>query len=71
MPSIRDIGGSVKNLIYIGQTEKIVWGEYGILDASISLLKKANQVSQYDYYHLLSGSDLPLKGIDEIDTFLK
>lgn len=72
MPSIRDVGGSVKKShIYWSDRKKIVWGEYGILDASISLLKKAKQVSQYDYYHLLSGSDLPLKGIDEIDTFFE
>lgn len=64
MPSIRDVGGSVKKShIYWSDRKKIVWGEYGILDASISLLKKAKQVSQYDYYHLLSGSDLPLKGM--------
>lgn len=65
------LGALLKISYILVRQKKIVWGEYGILDASISLLKKAKQVSQYDYYHLLSGSDLPLKGIDEIDTFLK
>ena len=44
------------------------WGDYGIVQAELNLLGAA-VLHGYNYYHLLSGMDLPLKTQDEIHAF--
>lgn len=44
------------------------WGGSSQIDCEISLLREATK-SHHDYYHLLSGADLPLHSIDHIDDF--
>ena len=44
------------------------WGGYSQIAAEIFLLKKSTK-ENYDYYHLLSGVDLPLKTQDYIHLF--
>lgn len=41
--------------VYFVQRIPIVWGEVGILEASLILLRDAFE-NQYDYYHLVTGS---------------
>ncbi|MBR2740741.1 MAG: glycosyl transferase [Oscillospiraceae bacterium] len=41
------------------------WGGYSIVECTLNLLESALP-SVYDYYHLLSGVDLPIKTKDEI-----
>lgn len=56
-------------------TERIsvTWGDFSVVKAEMLLLKKAveneNAQVRYSYFHLLSGSDLPLKTNDEIHDF--
>lgn len=45
------------------------WGGVSIMRAEIALLKAAVAKGGYDYYHLLSGMDLPIKSQDEIHSF--
>ncbi|MDE6649088.1 MAG: beta-1,6-N-acetylglucosaminyltransferase [Muribaculaceae bacterium] len=45
------------------------WGGVSIMRAEIALLKAAASRDTYDYYHLLSGMDLPIKSHDEIHRF--
>ena len=45
------------------------WGGVSIMRAEIALLKAATSRDTYDYYHLLSGMDLPIKNQDEIHRF--
>ena len=46
----------------------IYWGDYSQILAEMALFKAAAH-GKYDYYHLLSGQDLPLANQDEIHTF--
>lgn len=46
----------------------INWGDYSQIVAEMSLFKAA-VLGEYDYYHLLSGQDLPLANQDEIHSF--
>lgn len=46
----------------------IYWGSYEMTAAELTLLSHA-RARGYDYYHLLSGADLPLKTQDEIHQF--
>lgn len=56
-------------LIFVEERYKVNWGGVSIMRAELSLLKKATQTGRYDYYHLLSGMDLPIKSQSEIHSF--
>lgn len=49
----------------------ISWGGYSIVECEIRLIELALQNGNYDYIHLLSGSDLPLKNQFQIHEFFK
>lgn len=44
------------------------WGSYHLMECELFLLEKA-AARQYDYYHLLSGTDLPIKPRIYIEVF--
>lgn len=48
----------------------VVWGDYSQIKTEMLLFETAAQKS-YDYYHLLSGVDLPLKPIEEFCKFFE
>ena len=45
------------------------WGQYSQVRARMILLKAATEPGQYDYYHNISGQDMPLKTQNEIHVF--
>lgn len=49
---------------------EINWGGYSMIQAILNLLKKAIE-GHYEYYHLLQGSDFPIKNKKEINTFFE
>ena len=51
------------------KSENISWGGYSQVQCELNLLKLARSRYRYDYYHLLSGDDLPLSSQDEIHEF--
>lgn len=55
-------------LFFIEPRIKVHWGGVSIMRAEIELLRMA-AAGQYDYYHLLSGMDLPIKSQDTIHEF--
>lgn len=56
-------------LKFIPQRHKINWGGVSIMRAELSLIENAVNAESYDYYHLLSGMDLPIKSQSEIHAF--
>lgn len=48
----------------------VSWGGDSLINATLSLLKEATK-KKHEYYHLISGADLPLKSINEIEVFFK
>ncbi len=54
--------------IYFVKQHKVSWGGYSQIETEMELLKEAVQ-NNYEYYHLLSGADLPLKKQEEIHAF--
>jgi hypothetical protein len=48
----------------------IYWGGLSLIQAELNLLRAAS-VGRYHYYHLLSGSDLPLVSQDRVHAFLE
>lgn len=51
------------------ERKNVTWGGPSLLWTEINLLKKATSTYIYQYYHLLSGQDLPLKTQDYIHHF--
>ena len=45
------------------------WGDVSQIEAEFILMETARKYGQYDYYHILSGTDLPIKNRDEIYSF--
>ena len=56
-------------LAFIEPRIRVNWGGVSIMRAELALLKAAVSAGCYDYYHLLSGMDLPIKDQDTIHTF--
>ena len=50
---------------------KVFWGGFSQIKAEMNLLKAAVSKGTYEYYHLLSGADLPLKSQKDIHEFFR
>jgi len=68
----RQLEGSVKqaSLAFTARREDVVWGDFSMVEAELLLLREASAV-HHDYYHLLSGTDLPIKPHSEITRFFE
>lgn len=67
----KDFEGIAKHskLTFLSRRIPVNWGGVSIMRAEIALLKAAAAENSYDYYHLLSGLDLPIKSQDYIHGF--
>lgn len=54
--------------IFFAKRIKVAWGGYSQIKCELELLKSAVK-GNYQYYHLISGVDLPIKTNDEIHEF--
>lgn len=57
-----------KSELFFFQEYEVFWGSFSQVQAELFLFEKAFQ-QHYDYYHMISGADLPLKTNEEIDAF--
>lgn len=57
------------SLLYPRQRINVQWGTQSQVSTEMLLFKTAHHNGPYSYYHLISGSDLPLKTQDEIHQF--
>lgn len=56
-------------LIYVPPID-IRWGDISQIKAELTLFETASEYETYQYYHLLSGVDLPIKSQDYIHDFM-
>ena len=47
----------------------VYWGDESQMRAPLFLMQRASAAAEYDYYHILSGMDLPLKTNAELHAF--
>ena len=59
-----------KSNVHFYQEYKVFWGSFSLVQVELFLFEKAHP-QKYDYYHLLSGMDLPLKSNTQIDNFFE
>lgn len=74
-----DIKLGIKNLcfnnlckesnIFLIRSRNVVWGDYSQIQLELDLLKEAVKKKHYDYFHLLSGVDFPIKSQTYIQNF--
>lgn len=57
-----------KSKIYVFKEVNVWWGTYSQVECEFLLLKKAIE-GRYDYYHLISGQDMPIKQATKIYDF--
>lgn len=57
------------NCLFTERTD-VTWGSYSQINCEMVLLKEAVK-TEHQYYHLLSGMDLPIKSQDEIHAFFE
>lgn len=61
---------ATKSRIFYIKPQKIRWGHYSQIECELRLLEAAvHSKENYNYYHLLSGVDMPLKSYKSIDDF--
>lgn len=58
-----------KSNIYFTERMDVRWGTYDQIECELLLLKKATENNKYEYYHLLSGVDIPIANQDIIHDF--
>lgn len=59
-----------KSNVYFIDPIDVRWGNFSQIECELRLLEAATR-NHYDYYHLLSGVDMPIKSIREIDAFFE
>ena len=64
------VGICAKSRVIIIPRIKVYWGDYSQIQMEMNLLK-ASVDSGYDYYHLISGADLPIKTASEFLEFFE
>lgn len=57
------------NVIHTGNRVNVHWGGYSLVKAELELWDTATRTGRYDYYHMISGEDLPIKTQDRIHAF--
>lgn len=57
-------------LFVLDRRVDVRWGDVSVVKAEYELFRQAVEHGPYAYYHLLSGTDLPLKSQDYIHRFL-
>lgn len=58
-----------KSRLFFSERCNVSWGSFSVAQAELNLLKAAVPNDRYEYYHLLSGADFPLKTQEYIHEF--
>lgn len=48
----------------------VYWGNSSVTAASMRLIKEAYSCNYYDYFHIISGADFPVRPLSEFESFL-
>lgn len=60
-----------RSSLYFIERMPVYWGDESQIEVELRLLRTAHSTGHYDYYHLLSGVDLPLKSQNYIHRFFE
>ncbi|MGN0516678.1 beta-1,6-N-acetylglucosaminyltransferase [Eubacterium sp.] len=60
-----------KSKLYFIDRKDVKWADYSQIDVTLDLLYSAKSNDNYSYYHLLSGTDMPIKSAEYIYSFFE
>ena len=60
------ISASESGLLFTSKRVSVHWGDFCVVEAEYALFREARHNGHYQYYHLISGADLPVKTQEEI-----
>lgn len=63
-------GITQKSALFLYQEYKVYWGGYSQVQVELFLFERAH-TKGYEYYHVISGADLPLKTNEEMQAFFE
>lgn len=66
-----DIYRPLKSSLVFTKRVKVYWGDYSQIETELILFETAFKNGPYEFYHLLSGCDLPIKTQDYIHSYFK
>lgn len=69
--TLPDIRVSRSHLTVLRERVDVRWGSFSQIECELALLQAAAQEGPYDYYHIISGTTLPLKPLEGIDAFFQ
>ncbi len=55
--------------VFFVNRKNVIWGHYSQIDCEMSLFKFAQSAGEYQYFHMVSGADFPIKSQDYIHSF--
>ncbi len=61
----------IPNVKFVSQELKVNWGAMNHLNCILLLCKEALKSNDLDYFHVISGQDYPIKGLDFIKNFFE
>lgn len=65
-----NLAAKFSRLIILENRVDVRWGSYSQIETELNLFEEAySQNKHYDYYHLISGTHLPLKSQDELHQY--
>lgn len=65
----KNIKCNYSKLIFLSNRKDVRWGDFSQIECEIELYQYAYNYGKYEYYHLLSGVDLPIKTNKYIHDF--
>ena len=68
---IHSVQMQLANLHILSTRNKVYWGDLSQVETEYLLLETASAKEAYSYYHLLSGTDLPIQTQDYIHSFFQ
>lgn len=69
--ALPDIRVSKSHLTVLRERVDVRWGSFSQIECEIALLQAAALEGPFDYYHVISGTTLPLKPFEGIDAFFQ
>ncbi len=60
------LSASFSKVVFTSKRVKVYWGDYSVVEAEYLLFNESHKRGPYQYYHLISGADLPIKTQEEI-----
>lgn len=71
VPMLPEIHAKWSRVVFLQDREDVRWGSVSQIRCELTLFETAIAQRPYDYYHIISGTTLPLKPLPEIEAYFK